>query len=154
MKVLTKERMEEIYRRNCDMIYRVCLLQLQHEQVFEDICEKCEKRKTHRFPKIAVAACILAVAVPTVGIAGEKISAYVMSLKKDQMHAVFQISDSADEGTGEQKVALEYVKLNVTDLVGYTREQDKGLDEMKKYAEILSKGLPFRRISGYTGTVY
>ena len=32
MKVLTKERMEEIYRRNCDMIYRVCLLQLQHEQ--------------------------------------------------------------------------------------------------------------------------
>ena len=28
-------------------------------------------------------------------------------------------------------MALEYVKLNVTDLVGYTREQDKGLDEMK-----------------------
>ena len=54
-----------------------------------------------------------------------------MSLKKDQMHAVFQISDSVDEGTGEQKAALEYVKLNVTDLVGYTREEDKGLDEMK-----------------------
>ena len=32
MKVLTKEQMEEIYRRNCDMIYRVCLLQLKHEQ--------------------------------------------------------------------------------------------------------------------------
>lgn len=108
----------------------LCMSEEKKEQVFEDICEKCEKRKTHRFPKIAVAACILAVAVPTVGIAGEKISAYVMSLKKDQMHAVFQISDSADEGTGEQKVALEYVKLNVTDLVGYTREQDKGLDEM------------------------
>ena len=109
----------------------LCMSEEKKEQVFEDICEKCEKRKTHRFPKIAVAACILAVAVPTVGIAGEKISAYVMSLKKDQMHAVFQISDSADEGTGEQKVALEYVKLNATDLVGYTREQDKGLDEMK-----------------------
>ena len=109
----------------------LCMSEEKKEQVFEDICEKCEKRKTHRFPKIAVAACILAVAVPTVGIAGEKISAYVMSLKKDQMHAVFQISNSADEGTGEQKVALEYVKLNVTDLVGYTREQDKGLDEMK-----------------------
>ena len=103
----------------------LCMSEEKKEQVFEDICEKCEKRKPHRFTKIAVAACILAVAVPTVGIAGEKISAYVMSLKKDQMHAVFQISDSADEGTGEQKVALEYVKLNVTDLVGYTREQDK-----------------------------
>ena len=32
MNVLTKEQMEEIYRRNCDMIYRVCLLQLKHEQ--------------------------------------------------------------------------------------------------------------------------
>ena len=32
MKVLTKEQMEEIYRRNCDMVYRVCLLQLKHEQ--------------------------------------------------------------------------------------------------------------------------
>ena len=61
----------------------LCMSEEKKEQVFEDICEKCEKRKTHRFPKIAVAACILAVAVPTVGIAGEKISAYVMSLKKD-----------------------------------------------------------------------
>ena len=32
MNVLTKEQMEEIYRRNCDMVYRVCLLQLKHEQ--------------------------------------------------------------------------------------------------------------------------
>lgn len=32
MKVLTKGQMEEIYRRNCDMVYRVCLLQLKHEQ--------------------------------------------------------------------------------------------------------------------------
>ena len=30
MNVLTKEQMEEIYRRNCDMVYRVCLLQLKH----------------------------------------------------------------------------------------------------------------------------
>lgn len=101
------------------------------QQVFDDICEKCERGRRHRFPKIAVAACILAVAVPTVGFAGEKISAYVMSLKKDQMHAVFQISDSEGEETVQQNVAPEYVKLNVTDLTGYTREQDEGLDEMK-----------------------
>ena len=90
----------------------LCMSEEKKEQVFEDICEKCEKRKTHRFPKIAVAACILAVAVPTVGIAGEKISAYVMSLKKDQMHAVFQISDSADEGTGEHEPILVYPTLH------------------------------------------
>lgn len=42
------------------------------QQVFGDICAKCEKRKPRRFPKIAVAACILALAVPTVGFAGEK----------------------------------------------------------------------------------
>ena len=39
----------------------LCMSEEKKEQVFEDICEKCEKRKTHRFPKIAVAACILAV---------------------------------------------------------------------------------------------
>ena len=50
----------------------LCMSEEKKEQVFEDICEKCEKRKTHRFPKIAVAACILAVAVPTVGIAGRE----------------------------------------------------------------------------------
>ena len=50
----------------------LCMSEEKKEQVFEDICEKCEKRETHRFPKIAVAACILAVAVLTVGIAEER----------------------------------------------------------------------------------
>ena len=31
----------------------LCMSEEKKEQVFEDICEKCEKRKTHRFPKIA-----------------------------------------------------------------------------------------------------
>lgn len=109
----------------------LCMSEEKKEQVFEDICEKCEKRKTYRFPKIAVAACTLALAIPTVGFAGEKISAYLMSLKKDQMHAVFQISDSEDEDAAQQSMMQEYVKLKATDLVGYTREQDKGMDEMK-----------------------
>ena len=60
MSVLTKAQMEEIYRRNCDMVYRVCLMHLKHEQdafdtvhlseegkqqVFDDICNKYEKKK-------------------------------------------------------------------------------------------------------------
>ena len=32
MSVLTKAQMEEVYRRNCDMIYRICLMHLKHEQ--------------------------------------------------------------------------------------------------------------------------
>lgn len=32
MELLTKVQMEEIYRRNCDIVYRVCLMHLKHEQ--------------------------------------------------------------------------------------------------------------------------
>lgn len=120
--------MDKHYRNAFDMLH---MSEEKKQQVFGDICAKCEKRKPRRFPKIAVAACILALAVPTVGFAGDKISAYLMSLKKDQMHAVFQISDSEDEDVAQQSMAQEYVKLKVTDLTGYTREQDAGLDEMK-----------------------
>lgn len=32
MNGLTKERMADIYQRNCDMVYRVCLIHMKHEQ--------------------------------------------------------------------------------------------------------------------------
>ena len=32
MSVLTKAQMEADYRRNCDMVYRICLMHLKHEQ--------------------------------------------------------------------------------------------------------------------------
>ena len=32
MSVLTKAQMEAVYQRNCDMIYRICLMHLKHEQ--------------------------------------------------------------------------------------------------------------------------
>ncbi len=32
MSVLTKAQMEAVYRRNCDMVYRICLMHLKHEQ--------------------------------------------------------------------------------------------------------------------------
>lgn len=99
------------------------------QQVFEDICDKYEKKKKHCFTKVAVAACVLAVAIPSVGFAGEKIASYMVSVKKDQMHTVFEISDSQNEEN--KNMAQEYVKLNVTDLTGYTRDIDAGLDEMK-----------------------
>lgn len=120
--------MDKHYRNAFDMLH---MTEEKKQQVFADICAKCEKRKPRRFPKIAVAVCILVLAVPTVGFAGEKISAYLMSLKKDHMHAVFQISDSEDEDAVQQSMMQEYVKLKVTGLTGYTREQDAGLDEMK-----------------------
>ncbi|WP_294784973.1 hypothetical protein [uncultured Eubacterium sp.] len=99
------------------------------QQVFEDICDKYEKKKKHCFTKVAVAACVLAVAIPSVGFAGEKIASYMVSVKKDQMHTVFEISDSQNEEN--KNMAQEYVKLNVTDLTGYTRDTDAGFDEMK-----------------------
>lgn len=99
------------------------------QQVFEDICDKYEKKKKHCFTKVAVAACVLAVAIPSVGFAGEKIASYMVSVKKDQMHTIFEISDSQNEEN--KNMAQEYVKLNVTDLTGYTRDTDAGLDEMK-----------------------
>lgn len=33
MSVLTKAQMEAVYQRNCDMIYRICLMHLKHEQM-------------------------------------------------------------------------------------------------------------------------
>lgn len=53
MKVLTKERMEEIYRRNCDMIYRVCLLQLKHEQDALDAVSETFVRLFQKKPDFA-----------------------------------------------------------------------------------------------------
>ena len=38
------------------------------------------KRKKYRMPKVAVAACLLAIIVPTVGFAGEKIAAYMLPI--------------------------------------------------------------------------
>ena len=32
MSVLTKAQMEAVYQRNCDMIYRICLMHLKHVQ--------------------------------------------------------------------------------------------------------------------------
>ena len=32
MSVLTKAQMEAVYQRNCDMIYRICLMHLKYEQ--------------------------------------------------------------------------------------------------------------------------
>ena len=107
----------------------VHLSQEKKQQVFDDICNKYEKKKRYRMPKVAVAACVLAVAIPTVGFAGEKIASYMVSVKKDQMHTVFEISDSQNEET--KSMAQEYVKLNITDLTGYTRDTDAGFDEMK-----------------------
>lgn len=53
MKVLTKEQMEEIYRRNCDMIYRVCLLQLKHEQDALDAVSETFVRLFQKKPDFA-----------------------------------------------------------------------------------------------------
>ncbi len=40
MSVLTKAQMEAVYRRNCDMIYRICLMHLKHEQdAFDAVSE-------------------------------------------------------------------------------------------------------------------
>lgn len=61
----------------------LCMSEEKKEQVFEDICEKCEKRKTHRFPKIAVAACILAVADSDGWNCRREDISVCMSLKKD-----------------------------------------------------------------------
>ncbi len=107
----------------------VHLSEEKKQQMFDDICNKYEKKKKYRMPKVAVAACVLAVAIPTVGFAGEKIASYMVSVKKDQMHTVFEISDSQNEVN--KNMSQEYVKLNVTDLTGYTRDTDARLDEMK-----------------------
>ncbi len=107
----------------------VHLSEEKKQQVFDEICNKYEKKKKYRMPKVAVAACVLAVAIPTVGLAGEKIASYMVSVKKDQMHTVFEISDSQNEET--KSMAQKYVKLNVNDLTGYTRDMDEGLDKTK-----------------------
>lgn len=94
MSVLIKAQMEAVYRRNCDMIYRICLIHLKHEQDAFDAVHLSEeknsrcltisainmKRKKYRMPKVAVAACLLAIIVPTVGFAGEKIAAYMLPI--------------------------------------------------------------------------
>ena len=53
MNVLTKEQMEEIYRRNCDMVYRVCLLQLKHEQDALDAVSETFVRLFQKKPDFA-----------------------------------------------------------------------------------------------------
>ena len=53
MNVLIKEQMEEIYRRNCDMIYRVCLLQLKHEQDALDAVSETLVRLFQKKPDFA-----------------------------------------------------------------------------------------------------
>ena len=109
----------------------VHLSEEKKQQVFDDICNKYEKKKKYRMPKVAVAACVLAVAIPTVGFAGEKIASYMVSVKRDQMHTVFEISDSQNEENKTKSMAQKYVKLNVNDLTGYTRDMDEGLDKTK-----------------------
>ena len=101
------------------------------QQVFDDICNKYEKKKKIRMPKVAAAACLLAIAIPTVGFAGEKIASYMVSVKKDRMHTVFEISDNQNEETKYKSMSQEYVKLNVTGLTGYTRDTNAGFNEMK-----------------------
>ena len=118
--------MDKRWKHTFDAVH---LSEEKKQQVFNDICNKYEKKKKYRMPKVAVAACVLAVAIPTVGFAGEKIASYMVSVKKDQMHTVFEISDSQNEET--KSMAQKYVKLNVTGLTGYTRDTDAGLDEMK-----------------------
>ena len=46
MSVLTKAQMEEIYRRNCDMVYRVCLMHLKHEQDAFDTVHLSEEKNS------------------------------------------------------------------------------------------------------------
>lgn len=53
MNVLTKEQMEEIYRCNCDMVYRVCLLQLKHEQDALDAVSETFVRLFQKKPDFA-----------------------------------------------------------------------------------------------------
>lgn len=53
MNVLAKEQMEEIYRRNCDMVYRVCLLQLKHEQDALDAVSEIFVRLFQKKPDFA-----------------------------------------------------------------------------------------------------
>lgn len=110
--------------------HSVHLSEEKKQQVFDDICTKYEKKKNFRIPKVAVAACVLAAAIPTVGFAGEKIASYMVSVKKDQMHTVFEISDSQNEENKAKSMTQEYVKLNVNNLTGYTREADEGLNKM------------------------
>lgn len=53
MSVLTKAQMEAVYRRNCDMVYRICLMHLKHEQDALDAVSETFLRLFRKKPDFA-----------------------------------------------------------------------------------------------------
>lgn len=99
-----------------NVIGRIKMPEEKRQQTFDKIYEKCNKKRTYPIPKAAVAACVVIITIPTVAFAAEKLSSYLVQMKEDHMHTLFNISEN------ESEAQETHVKLETTDLEGYTRQ--------------------------------